>query len=107
MYDDMFLYRMDNGELIVAHEVAKNDDSTIDIKRPHSIIEQEGKVMLQPSIPHMEDEIVTLSSSRVLLRTKAPKNIVDGYRQALSGIVTPNPQTPDNITPLSAGLKKQ
>jgi hypothetical protein len=104
MYDDMYLYRLLSGELIVAHQKDKNDECII-LEGPHSIIEQNGKVMLQPSIPQTEGELVELSPTQVLMSTKAPKNIVDGYRQALSGIVMPNQNTPDNVTPLSAGLK--
>jgi hypothetical protein len=106
MYDDMYLYRLLGGELIVAHQKDR-DDNKIILEGPHSIIEQEGKVMLQPSIPQTEGETVELATAHVLMATKAPKNIVDGYRQALSGIVTPNQATADNVTPLSAGLKKQ
>jgi len=105
MYDNLKLYRMSNGELIVADEKTEQDNY-IWVTRPHSIIEQEGKVMLQPSIPHEEDKQVSINKDMVVLSTEAPENICTGYQQALSNIVIPNPNTSDNITPLSASMRK-
>lgn len=105
MYDNLRLYRLNNGELIVANEQSTNDN-VVYVTRPHSITEQEGKVMLQPSIPHEEDNEVGINGDMIMLSTKAPKNICDGYKQALSNILIPNPNVPNNITPLSASMKR-
>ncbi|HID69727.1 MAG TPA: hypothetical protein EYP35_04520 [Desulfobacterales bacterium] len=112
MHDNLTLYRLKTGELIVAEAVDDND-TTYNVKGPHSIVEEPShdggrpRVMLQPSIPHDEDAIVEINKSLVALKTEAPENVRNGYRQALSNIVIPNQgvQTGDNITNIAAGLQ--
>jgi len=114
MYDNLTLYRLASGELIVADEMARHPEY-IEVKGPHSIVEQPGQdnappqIMLQPSIPHDDDNIVTINRATIVLDTDAPANIQSGYRQALSNIVMPDStiKTPSNVTPLSAGLRSK
>jgi len=111
MYDNLTLYRLKTGELIVAEEKSV-EDNHFNVTGPHSIIEEpsrdggQPRVMLQPSIPHDDDANVELNKDMVVLRTVAPANICKGYQQALSNIIMPNSdvQTPNNVTNIASGL---
>jgi hypothetical protein len=92
MSDDIRMYRLINGELIVAEFLGKGDsDYTLKLGRPHSLSTQEqGRINLQPSIPHEEGEGVDLYIKHILFSSTAPDNIKKGYRQALSNIIMPD-----------------
>lgn len=89
MSQNLYVFRMVNGELIVAG-LTDVKDKVFSVTQPHTIQQTKAdenggtQVMIQPSIPHEPHTPVDINRDLVMLHCMAPGLIEQGYRQALS-----------------------